>query len=64
MKKLFIAPVLLAALFALTGGQRPVAAAPSAPEFGACRWYCNNGVSFTTKSACTAACGPECEQVC
>jgi hypothetical protein len=64
MKKLFIAPLLLAALFALTGGQRPVAAAPSAPEFGACRWYCNSGASFTTKSACQTACGPECEQIC
>jgi hypothetical protein len=64
MKKLIIAPLLLAALFAVIGGQRPVAAAPTAPEFGACRWYCNNGVSFTTLSACQAVCRPECEQVC
>jgi hypothetical protein len=64
MKKLIIAPLLLAALFAVIGGQRPVAAAPAAPEFGACRFYCNNGVSFTTLSACQAVCRPECEQIC
>lgn len=64
MKKLIIAPLMLAALFAVaSGAQKSASAAPTAPEFGACRWYCDSGVSFTTKSACEAACGA-CEQVC
>jgi hypothetical protein len=65
MKKLIIAPLMLAALFAVVGGARqPVAAAPTAPEFGDCRWYCNSGRSFTTLKACQAVCGNECEQIC
>jgi hypothetical protein len=65
MKKLIIAPLMLAALFAVTGGtQKSASAAPTAPEWGTCRWYCNSGVSFKDLSACRAVCGNECEQVC
>jgi hypothetical protein len=70
MKKFIIAPLLLAAVFsvsgAVSGGASASATAPgpSDPEFGACRWYCNSGRSFTTLSACNAVCPGECEQIC
>ena len=66
MKKLIIAPLMLAALFAVSGGANASQPAPSPPdpEWGACRWYCNNGRSFTTLSACNNVCPGECEQIC
>jgi hypothetical protein len=68
MKKFIIAPLVLAALFAVTGingsGATQSAAAAEAPEWGACRWYCNNGTSFQTLPQCQAVCGSECEKIC
>ena len=64
MKKLIIAPLMLAALFAVVGGARqPAAAAPTAPEFGACRWYCGSA-SFVKRTDCQAVCSEACEQIC
>ncbi|TMQ07789.1 MAG: hypothetical protein E6J90_42440 [Deltaproteobacteria bacterium] len=41
----------------------PAATAPTPPHFGACRWYCGSK-SFTTASACAAACPFECDEIC
>jgi len=67
MKKLIIAPLMLAALFAAVSGDARAslpAPGPTDTEFGACRWYCNSGRSFVRKADCDAACPGECEQVC
>lgn len=66
MKKLIIVPLMLAAMFALAGGasaSQP-APGPTEPEWGACRWYCNDGRSSSTRAACEAVCPGECEQIC
>ena len=57
---------MLAGLFAISGGASASAPAPAPtdPEFGACRYYCNSGRSFTTLSQCNAVCPGECEQIC
>jgi len=66
MKKLIIAPLMLAALFAVTGGASASGPAPTPtdPEWGACRYYCNSGRSFQTQSQCDAVCPGECEVIC
>jgi hypothetical protein len=67
MKKLIIAPLMLAALFAAVSGDARASLptpSPTDAEFGACRWYCNDGRSSTTRSRCDAVCPGECEQVC
>ena len=70
MKKLIIAPLMLAAVFSVSGAisggasASALAPAPTDPEFGACRYYCNNGRSFPRLADCTAVCPGECEQVC
>jgi hypothetical protein len=67
MKKLIIAPLMLAALFAAVSGDARASLptpAPTDTEWGACRWYCNDGRSFSQKSGCQAVCGNECEQIC
>ena len=67
MKKLIIAPLMLAALFAAVSGDARASLptpAPTDAEFGACRFYCNNGRSFTTLAGCNAVCPGECEKIC
>jgi hypothetical protein len=67
MKKLIIAPLLLAALFAISSGTRvtPAAAAPTAPEIGGCRWFCDgNPTAFKTRNDCQAVCSGFCEAIC
>jgi|KBSSwiStaDraftv2_1062776.scaffolds.fasta_scaffold3006512_2 hypothetical protein len=66
MKKLIIVPLMLAALFAISGGASASgpAPAPTDPEFGACRYYCNSGRSFAKLAECNAVCPGECEQIC
>jgi hypothetical protein len=52
---------------AASGSRAAPPAARSAPQFGACRWFCDTtGKSFSTLSACAAACGgpAACEEVC
>jgi hypothetical protein len=71
MKAIFAAMSLVCALtFALGDSGTPVsaaplsaAAAPTPPQFGACRWYCGSR-SFTTAAACAASCSFECDQIC
>jgi len=67
MKKLIIAPLMLAALFAAVSGDARAslpAPAPTETEIGGCRFYCNDGRRFTTSAACEAVCPGECDQVC
>ncbi|HEY0481037.1 MAG TPA: hypothetical protein VGD37_26160 [Kofleriaceae bacterium] len=48
-----------------TGESAPAAAAPTAPQIGACRWVCGgNPTRFTSAAACDAACATECEVLC
>jgi hypothetical protein len=67
MKKLIIAPLMLAALFAAVAGDAR-ASLPSPPptdsEIGSCRFYCNNGRNFRTLSECNNVCPGECEKIC
>jgi hypothetical protein len=67
MKKLIIAPLMLAALFAAVSGDarasRPVPL-PTETEIGACRFYCNDGRNFRLFSECNAVCPGECEKIC
>jgi hypothetical protein len=71
MKRSLFASLFLVAMCAIASGSHATpAAAPAspagvtAPKFGACRWYCNSGRSFTTLKACQAVCGAECEEIC
>jgi hypothetical protein len=66
MKKLMFAPLALAALFAIaTGSHTPAAAHPTAPQIGACRWFCGPGsTAFKTETACEQVCSTECVAVC
>jgi len=66
MKKLIIAPLMLAALFAVAGGARASepAPGPDAPQIGGCRWFCDSGPGFIKRSDCEAVCATVCEQVC
>lgn len=69
MKRSLVASLFLVAMCAIASGSRTTSAAPAAggataPQFGACRWYCNSGQSFTTLKACQAVCGNECEEIC
>ena len=67
MKKLMLATASLVCMFAIaSGGQTPSAsAAPSAPEIGGCRWFCDNSpTAFRTSAACEAACSSACEVIC
>lgn len=64
MKSLF-AMLFLCTLTIATAATRPapVSAAPAAPQFGSCRWYCGS-TSFLTQSACQQACPIECDEIC
>ena len=68
MKRSLIATLFLVVMIAAASGSRAAPpAARSAPQFGACRWFCDTtGKAFTTLSACAAACGgaAACEEVC
>jgi hypothetical protein len=66
MKKLMFATLSLVCMFAMSGGQTPTAsAAPTAPEIGACRWFCDNDpTAHRTASACNAVCSSACEVIC
>ena len=68
MKKLFLAPFALAALFALSGATRTTPAASAetiAPDFGGCRYFCGSKPNiFTTRISCERVCTQGCEEVC
>ena len=66
MKKLILAPLALAAMFAISSGTytTPAAADPSAPQIGSCRWFCGSGPGFRTEAECEKTCSTECEAVC
>ena len=68
MKRSLIATLFLVVMIAAASGSRAAPpAARSAPQFGGCRWFCDTtNSSFTTLSACGAACGgpSHCEEVC
>jgi hypothetical protein len=73
MKKLMFAALSLACMFAISStgpGPRPAAAAPAAPaestapQFGACRWFCGGPPAFKTEAECASTCKTECEAVC
>jgi hypothetical protein len=68
MKKLILAPLALAAMFAISSGARPSPAAasptPSAPQTGSCRWFCDSGPGFRTEAECEKTCSTACEAVC
>jgi hypothetical protein len=63
MKKLMFATLSLVCMFAISSGGQSASAAPTAPEFGACRFYCG-ATSFTTSAACNAVCSSDCEKIC
>ncbi len=68
MKKLMFSMLSLVCMLAVSaGGQTPSASAapPSAPEIGACRWFCGGSpTAFRTEAACEAACSSECDKIC
>ena len=67
MKTIMFAGLSLVCMFAISsGGQTPTAAAaPSAPEIGGCRWFCDgNPTAFRTAAACQSACSSACEAIC
>jgi hypothetical protein len=62
-----IATLFLVSMVTMASGSRAAPpAAPSAPQFGGCRWFCDTtGKAFTTARACATACAPaSCEEVC
>lgn len=72
MKRSLMASLFLVAMCAIASGSRATPPATSsatpasatAPQFGACRWYCGSK-SFTTLGACQAACSNDvCEEIC
>lgn len=68
MKRSLLAALFLISLGAIATGSQAASQtsqppAASAPQFGACRWYCNS-TSYQTRAACQAACSFECEQIC
>jgi len=68
MKRSLMAALFLISLGAIATGSQAASQtsrppAPSAPQFGSCRWYCGSK-SYTTQAACQAVCTSECDLIC
>ena len=64
MKKLMFAALAMVSAFAVSSGvQSSAQAAPTAPEDGACHYWCGL-VQYRTAAACSAVCTSECDPVC
>ena len=68
MKRSLMAALFLVSMSAIATGSQAASQtteppAASAPQFGSCRWYCGSK-SYTTQSACQAACSFECDLIC
>jgi hypothetical protein len=65
MKWMYATLSVVCMLAIATGGTAPASAAPTDPQIGACRWFCDgNPKGFITAAACDAACATECEAIC
>jgi len=70
MKRSLFASLFLVAMCAIASGSHTTrsvtatGAGVTAPQFGACRWFCDSPTAFKTEAACEATCSHECEAVC